>query len=130
MIHTYVLLDKPAMLTLAEWRTVVEALVGVLDRRGASSMPAKRVHYAASKDQTKILLEGIFDLADLDPQDVTRLCRYISEALDGKYTPEQVRQGVLGHVTVYAGATWRERGDAARAAKAAAREEWEEDEPE
>jgi len=125
MIHAYALLEKPAVLTMQEWRTVVEALVGVLDRRGPSSMPAKRVHYAVSLDKTKILLEGVFDLADLDPQDLTRLCRYISEALDGKYTPEQLREGVLGHVTVYAGATWRERGNAARAAKAATPEEWE-----
>jgi len=129
MIHAYVLLDKPAVLTMQEWQTVIEALVGVLDKRGPSSMPAKRLHSAVSLDQTKILLEGMFDLADLDPEDVGRLCRYVSEALEGKYSPEQVRQGILGHVTVYGGATWRERGDAARAAKGAAREEWEEDEP-
>jgi hypothetical protein len=123
--HLYVLLAKPPLLTDAEWRTVLQALVRVLDKRGASSMPARRVHWARSQDGGKVILEGFFARADLDPQDLSRLCAYVSEALRGAYTPAQVREGLRDRVTVFGGATWRQRGDAARAAKAAAREEWE-----
>jgi hypothetical protein len=123
--HTYVLLEKPPALSEAEWRTVLQALVRVLGQRGASSMPAKRAHYALSLDGSKVLLEGVFDLADLDPDDLTRLCKYVSTALDNKYTPAQVREGLRDRVTVFQGATWRDRGAAARARMRAEREEWE-----
>lgn len=125
MRHCYVLLEKPPALTGAEWRTVLVALARVLDKRGESSMPAKRLHSRLSQDGSRVLLEGVFDLADLDAEDLTRLCKYISVALGGKYTPVQVRDGLRGRVTVFGGATWLSRGAAARARLAAEGSEWE-----
>jgi len=123
--HLYVLFEQPAALSGAQWGTVLEQLVRVLDKRGASSMPARRVHYARSRDGSKVLLEGVFDLRDLDAEDLTRLCKYVSAALGGEYAPEEVREELRGRVTVFEGDNWRQRGDAAREAKAAAREVWE-----
>jgi hypothetical protein len=127
--HGYVVMEKPEVLTAGEWVTVLQALKQVLGRRDQSSMPAKRLHWRVSLNGRKVLLEGAFDLRDLDAEDLGRLCRYISEALDGKYTPAEVRSGLHEHVTVFgSGQRWRVSGAAARAAIAADRAEWEESE--
>jgi hypothetical protein len=129
MWHGYVLMEKPAALTAGEWVTVLQALRGLLGRRNGSSMPARRLHWRVSLNGRKVLLEGAFDLRDLDVEDLGRLCRYISEALDGKYTPAQIGAGLSGNVRVLqSGLPWKVSGAAARAAIAANGAEWEESE--
>jgi hypothetical protein len=124
--HGYVVLEKPAVLTGAEWRTVLEALSAVLGKADASSMPAKRLHGRLSLDGTRVLLEAAFDERDLDAEDLGRLCKYVSVALSGKYTPAEVREGLRGHVTLFsAGGDWAASGSAARAYLRAHAQEWE-----
>jgi hypothetical protein len=124
--HGYVLMEKPAALSAAEWLTVLTALKQVLGQRNQSSMPARRLHWRLSLNGRKVIFEGSFDVRNLDVEDLGRLCKYISVALEGKYTPAQIRAGLRGHVTVLgSGKRWVASRAAARAVLRAAPEEWE-----
>jgi hypothetical protein len=114
--HGYVLVEKPAALTMNEWSTVLQALRSVWDKRAESSQPAERLHWRWSLDRSKVLVEAVFDARDLDAEDLGRLCKYVSVALGGKYTPAQVREQLRERVTVFcAGDRWEWSGAAARA---------------
>lgn len=120
----YILLTKPAVLTGPEWTTVLVSLRGLLGKDDQASNPVRRLHYRLSLDGTQVIIEAVFDSADLDPTDLTRLCKYISDSLAGKYTPTQVRTALNNKVTVWNG-SYVASGDAARAYLAANSANWE-----
>ena len=101
--HGYILIEKPPALTMAQWRDVLLALYRVLDNRADDPQPCNRLHYRLSLDKTKVLIETAFDDADLDIEDLSRLPRYISNALDGVYTPAQCRDALRNYITIATG---------------------------
>jgi hypothetical protein len=122
----YVLLRKPASVSEVDWGIVLQALKQQLGRREGSSRPNWRLHWRLSLDGHKAIIEGMFDLGDLDPQDLTRFCRLVSEALDGRLTPGEVRAAFGGSVRVFAqGQPWSHSNSMARSYMAQALEEWE-----
>lgn len=122
----YALLKKPTILSMADWRTVLVALWRLLGKADDDPMPSRRLHYRLNNAGDAVIVQATFDIADLDPNDLTRLCKYISNALGGKYTPAQVRTALQNNVTVWQLNKPRlVSGDAARAYLAANAAEWE-----
>ena len=113
--HGYIVMVKPAVLAMAEWMTVLWALRPIFDQRAVSQQPCERLHWRFSLDRDAILIEAVFDLADLDVEDLARLCKYISVALGGKYSPVQVRDALRERVTLFSA------GDLRRVSLAAAK---------
>jgi len=100
---------------MAQWRTVLLALYRVLNHQPAHPQPAHRLHYRLSSDETQVIVEAEFDRADVDVEDLARLPAYISNALDGAFTPAQVRDAMRNRVTVWgSGRPWMQSGDACR----------------
>jgi len=127
--HGYVLLKKPAALSADEWLKVLLALKKRLGKADDDPQPARRLHWRLSADNSVVLIEAVFDTADLDATDTKRLCKYISEALDGKYTPLQVRTALQNNVTVFGkDRPWLESRATAVAAISAEKATWESDE--
>jgi len=126
--HGYVLIERPAALTAGQWRTVLLALYRVLNRRADHPLPSHRLHYRLSLDRNAVILEADFEDQDLDVEDLQRLPRYVSEALDGAFTPAQCRQGLRGHVTLFgARRPWSESLSGVHGYLRANGAEWEED---
>lgn len=134
----YILLEKPGALSMGQWRTVLVCLYRVLNHRAAHPQPAHRLHYRLSRDSTKVILEAEFEAVDLEIEDLARLPAYISNALDGAYTPAQVRSAMRNKITIWgSGSTappsgrreaWMVSGAECRAYLAANRGEWEPEE--
>jgi hypothetical protein len=111
---------------MADWQTVLLALYRILGKRDDSDMPSDKLHWRFSNDKTKIIIQAHFDELDLDPTNLTRLCKYISDALGGKYTPAQVKTALVNNVTVWQLNKPRMvSGEAARAYLKANAGEWE-----
>jgi len=122
----YILLQKPAILPAADWQTVLIALRAILGKRDDSDMPSERLHYRLSNDKSKVLIQATFDEDDLVPGDKTRLAKYVSNALAGKYTPTQCATALANNVTIYQPRKGREIGAAeVQAWLAANAAEWE-----
>jgi len=123
--HGYILLEKPAALTMAQWRDVLTALYPIFNTSPDDAQPANRLHYRLSLDNTKALIEATFDTTDLDIHDLNRLAKYISDALAGAYTPAQVRTAMATHITLWRlNEPWALSGNAARAYLAANAAQW------
>jgi hypothetical protein len=124
--HGYVVMKKPAGLDAAAWVDVCQALRGILGRAQLDRQPARRLHWRFSLDGTEVLLEAVFDPADLDVENLTRLCTYISQALGGSLSPAEVRQAMRGNFIVLSGGLpWSASGNAARAYLSESRSGWE-----
>jgi len=126
--HGYILLEKPAALTMPQWADVLTALYPIFNKSSDHQQPANRLHYRLSLDNTKVLIEATFHIADLDIQDLNRLAKYIATALGGAYTPAQVRTAMANHITLWrVNQAWALSGDDARAHLAANSAQWEEE---
>lgn len=125
--HGYILLDKPAALSVPQWAAAATALASVLGRAQGDHQPAKRMQARRRLDNQAVIFEALLDDRDLDVNNLTRLCKYIADALSGAFTPTQVRTGLQSRLTIFGGlsATWPQSGTAARAFLSANSAAWE-----
>jgi hypothetical protein len=94
----YCLLQKPAAITMAEWRTVLVALYRVLERHSDAPQPSGRLHYRVSLDGTAVLVQADFDTGDLT---INGIAAYIKATLGSAYTLTQIRNALANHITVF-----------------------------
>lgn len=94
----YVLLSKPTVLSMADWRTVLLALYQVLEHHQDADQPSGRLHYRLSNDNTAVLLQADFDTGELT---VAQLAGFIRTALNNKYTLAQVKTALANNVTLF-----------------------------
>jgi len=74
----YVLIEKPAAVSLKQWPDVTGRLQEILGKQNQASMPAERMHWRWNLAHSAVLLEASFDVRDLDEKDAGRLGKYIS----------------------------------------------------
>ena len=91
----YVLLTKPAAITMAEWRTVLLALYPALNVNPDHPNPSHRLHYRLSLDNTRVIIQADFSDSDLT---IDSLARTIRAALGNRYTLAQVKAALANNV--------------------------------
>ncbi len=115
MSHTYLLLTKPTALTAEQWQAVLDRLQRVLDRVPDAAQPSDRMHWRLSADGNSVVLQASFDPETIK---LASIAAYNSSAVDGKYTPAQIRTALANRVRVL-------DEDGVRAYLAANRARWE-----
>lgn len=96
----YVLLQKPAALSMADWATSLTALRQAINKRFDAPQPIQRLHPRLSLDQTQLLIHGDFDDYDVT---VNGAAAVVQAALAPKYTLVQCKTALTNNVTVL---TW------------------------
>jgi hypothetical protein len=106
--HGYVLILKPAALSLADWRTSALAMAQYLGKLDDDPSPSLRMHTRIRPDNQAVILEAMFDDDDLDISQMTRgIVAIIYTALEGAYTRQAIRTALTNNVTIWRG-TWQE----------------------
>ncbi len=95
--HGYILLEKPAVLTLGEWRTALVALRAAWNRVPDDPQPARRLHWRLSVDQTKIIMEASFDTEVVN---IGNAATVINGALP-QYTVAQITTSLQNNLTLW-----------------------------
>jgi hypothetical protein len=121
--HGYILLQKPAALSLTQWRACMLALAQRLGLRDNDGQPANRMQVRRRLDDGAVLLEACFDTDDLDISQTARgIVSILFDALAGAYTRAQIKTALTNNVTRWGG-DWeqsRQQASAYLAANAAA----------
>lgn len=107
----YILLKKPALITMAQWRAVLLAIYPYLNRAASSNRPYERLHYRLSPDSTQVVIQASFERDNLN---VTALAPVIRVALNNAYTVNQIKTAMQNNITVWPGDDWRDASQQAR----------------
>lgn len=93
----YVLLTKPAALTMADWATSLTLLQKAINKRSDDPQPIRRLHTRRSTDGSMVLLHGDFDEEDVT---VNGAATVVKAALGSKYTLTQIKTALTNNIKV------------------------------